>query len=88
MIPYKAYYISPFILEQGRALQHATNDVFLKGVMDVGTNNRIVWKNVPSTISIHGGKTITISVADNATNHHFASQPVFGLVTSFTHVAK
>jgi hypothetical protein len=34
MIPYKAYYISPFILEQGRALQHATNDVFLKGVME------------------------------------------------------
>jgi len=42
-----------------------------------------VWKNVPSTIDIHGGKTITISVADNATNRHFAGQPIFGLVTSF-----
>lgn len=64
------------------------NNVILNGLMDVGTNHRIVWKNVPSTIDIHGGKTITISVADNATNHHFASQPVFGLVTSFTRVAK
>ena len=69
-------------------VQQATNDVFLKGVMNVGTNNRIVWKNIPSTISIHGGKTITISEADNATNHRFASQPVFGIVTSFTHVGK
>jgi hypothetical protein len=59
------------------------NNVILNGVMDVGTNHRIVWKNVPTTININGGKTIAISVADNATNHHFAGQPVFGLVRSF-----
>jgi hypothetical protein len=59
------------------------NNIILNGLMDVGTNHRIVWKNVPTTISIHGGKTITISVADNATNRHFAGQPIFGLVTSF-----
>jgi hypothetical protein len=64
-------------------VQQPTNDVFLKGVMDVGTNHRIVWDNVPTTISIHGGKTITISVADNATNRHFAGQPILGLVNSF-----
>jgi hypothetical protein len=64
-------------------VQQASNDVFLKGVMDVGTNHRIVWKNVPTTISIHGGKTITISVADNSTNRHFAGQPILGLVNSF-----
>ena len=70
------------------AIVQPDNNVILNGLMDVGTNHRIVWKNVPSTIDIHGGKTITISVADNATNHHFASQPIFGLVTSFTRVAK
>jgi len=64
-------------------VQQPTNDVFLKGIMDVGTNHRIVWKNVPSTIDIHGGKTITILVSDNATNRHFASQPILGLVNSF-----
>jgi hypothetical protein len=64
------------------------NNVNLNGVMDVGTNHRIVWKNVPSTIRINGAKTITISVDDNATNHHFAGQPILGLVTSFTRVSK
>ena len=57
-------------------------NIVINGFMDVGTNHRLVWKNVPSTISIQGGKTIRISVDDNATNHHFAGQPVFGLVTS------
>ncbi len=60
------------------------NNIIINGLMDVGTNHRVVWKNVPTTISIQGGKTIRISVDDNATNHHFAGQPVFGLVTSFT----
>jgi hypothetical protein len=58
--------------------------LFLKGVMDVGTNNRIVWKNVLSTIDIKGGKTISISVNDAQTNLHFARQLVHGVVTSFT----
>jgi hypothetical protein len=58
------------------------NNIVITGLMDVGTNHRVVWKNVPTMISIHGGKTMTISVDDNATNHHFAGQPVFGLVTS------
>jgi hypothetical protein len=59
------------------------NNIVINGLMDVGTNHRVVWKNVPTTISIQGGKTMTISVDDSATNHHFAGQPVFGLVTSF-----
>jgi hypothetical protein len=61
-------------------LQQPGNNVNIKGIMDVGTNNRIVWKSVPSTIEINGKKTITISVEDNATNHHFASQPILGVV--------
>ena len=59
------------------------NNIIINGLTDVGTNHRVVWKNVPTTISIQGGKTIRISVSDIATNHHFAGQPVFGLVTSF-----
>jgi hypothetical protein len=64
-------------------LQQPGNNVNIKGIMDVGTNNRIVWKNVLSTIEINGKKTITISVDDNATNHHFASQPILGVVKTF-----
>ena len=48
----------------------------------------IIWKSVTAAISINGGKTITISVDNNATNHHFAGQPLFGLVTSFTEQTK
>ncbi|HET7148703.1 MAG TPA: hypothetical protein VFI73_09430 [Candidatus Nitrosopolaris sp.] len=59
------------------------NNIVINGLMDVGTNHRIVWKNIPTTISIQGDKIISISVADNATNHHFAGQRIFGLVTSF-----
>ena len=62
---------------------HPDNSISLKGLMDVGTNHRIVWKNVPATVDIHGGKTIIISVNDKATNHHFAGQPILGVVTSF-----
>ena len=64
-------------------MQQPGNSVSLKGVMDIGTNHHIVWKNVPTTIDIHGGKTIIISVDDKATNHHFAGQPILGVVTSF-----
>jgi hypothetical protein len=59
------------------------NNIIINGLMNVGTNHQIVWKNVPTTISIHAGKTISISVAENATNHHFAGQSIFGVVTSF-----
>lgn len=63
------------------------NNISTLGTMDVGTNHRVVWKNVPSTILINGKKTITISVNDNTTNHHFASQPVLGVVGSFEQCA-
>jgi len=69
-------------LRSGSGTMQGSN-IVINGAMDVGTNHRVVWKNVPTTISIQGGKTITISVDDNATNHHFAGQPVFGLVSSF-----
>ena len=65
-------------------IQQPSNNIILKGVMDVGTNHRINWINVPTTININGEKTITISVDDKATNKHFAAQPVYGVVTSLT----
>jgi len=65
------------------SLEQPGNNIFLKGVMDVGTNNRIIWHDVPSNMSINGKNTIIISVDDNATNHHFAAQPILGVVKSF-----
>lgn len=59
------------------------NNISIKGLIDVGTNHKVVWKAIPSTIDINGKKTISISVDDNMTNQHFASQPVLGVVESF-----
>jgi len=58
------------------------NSVSLRGNMDVGTNGRIGWHHVPATIHIGGGKIITVSLDDTKTAHHFASQPIYGVVTS------
>jgi hypothetical protein len=59
-------------------------NVLVKGLTDVGTNHRISWTNVHSTIDIKGGKTISISLDDNETNKHFAGQAIYGVVKSFT----
>ena len=59
-------------------------NVVVKGLADVGTNHRISWKNVHSTIDIKGGKTISISLDDKETNKHFAGQSIYGVVKSFT----
>jgi hypothetical protein len=61
-----------------------TNDLSLKGVMDVGTNNQISWPSVPTTVNIASGKTITISIDDSKTNHHFANQPIHGIMNKLT----
>jgi|GEM_PF-1214293 len=63
-------------------LNQSEKNFSIKGLMDVGTNQRIVWKDVPSTININGKKTISIFVDDNMTNHHFASEPILGVVNS------
>ncbi len=68
---------SPVLLNQSE------KSISIKGLLDVGTNQRIIWKDVPSIININGKKTISISVNDNMTNHHFASQPILGVVNSF-----
>jgi len=65
------------------SLNQSDNNISIKGLMNVGTNHRVVWKDIPSTIDIKGKKTISISVDDNMTNQHFASQPILGVVKSF-----
>jgi hypothetical protein len=64
-------------------VNESSSNVSIKGLMDIGTNNRIVWRDVPTTININGKQTISISVDDKVTNHHFSSQPILGMVTSF-----
>ena len=61
------------------------NILTIDGEMDVASNGVISWDGVESTINIGGGgKTITISVDHEDTDHHFAGQPIIGTVTSLT----
>lgn len=61
------------------------NIATIEGEIDVASNGVISWDGVESTINIGGGgKTITISVDHEATDHHFAGQPIVGTVTSLT----
>ena len=69
---------------EGRITIQPGNTISLKGIMDVGTNHRVVWKNVDSAISVNNGKTITISLNDKQTNSHFAGQPILGIVSLMT----
>jgi len=66
-------------------MQRPDNSLNIRGLVDVGTNHKVVWKDVPAVINIKGGKTISIAVNDKATNSHFASQPILGVVKSYTH---
>jgi hypothetical protein len=61
------------------------NIMSIKKNMEVGTNGATSWEEVPATIDIGGGgKTITISLDREETDHHFAGQPICGVVTSLT----
>lgn len=61
------------------------NILTIDGEMDVASNGVITWDGVDSTINLGGGgRTITISVDHEDTDHHFAGQPIIGTVTSLT----
>jgi hypothetical protein len=72
------------LTQQPQITEQPAINLALKGLMDVGTNHRVVWHKVEGTIDIQNGKTISISLNDNQTNHHFARQPIYGIVHSLT----
>src|SRR4029078_7389453 len=55
-------------------LSGSAEQIIIKGVSDVGANNRISWFEVPTTITINDRKIISISLDDNKTNRHFGGQ--------------
>jgi hypothetical protein len=54
------------------------------GLLDVMTNGKSAWNDVPTTISISKGRTISIDIADNGTQRHFMGQPIYGIVKDLT----
>ena len=75
--------IQNFDLDNGNELALTPgNSISLIGESDVGTNGKIIWKNVPTTININAGRTISILLDDEETDTHFARQPIYGIVYS------
>ena len=56
----------------------------ISGLTDVKTNGKNAWNDVPTTISISKGRTISIDIADNETQRHFMDQPIYGIVNDLS----
>ena len=73
-----------FEADDGVDISAEDQTISVSGTMDVGTNGAVVWEDVPSEIVIQGGKIISVSVDNEATEGHFSGQSVYGNVASLT----
>jgi hypothetical protein len=53
-----------------------------KGLANITTNGKPMWKNVPVEVYIIGGNIVNIHINSEKTDNHFKSFPVYGIVTS------
>jgi hypothetical protein len=65
-------------------LLNPTNNYSLSlfGYVDVLTNDTVIWQNVPLSIDIFNGNTISILLYPSDTDNRFKGQPIYGVVTS------
>ena len=61
----------------------STNNYSLSlfGYVDVLTDDRLEWQNVPVSIDIFNGNTISILLYPSETDNRFKGQPIYGMVT-------
>ena len=61
----------------------ATNNYSLSlfGYVDVLTDDTVEWQNVPVSINIFNGNTISILLYPSDTDNRFKGQPIYGVVT-------
>lgn len=64
-------------------LLSSTNNysISLFGYVDVLSNDTIEWQNVPVSINIFNGNTISILLYPSDTDNRFKGQPIYGVVT-------
>ena len=62
------------------------NSLSISGILDVGTQGNKAWNNVNTTVIISKGRTISISLDDNATHRHFMEQQIYGIVKEIKYV--
>jgi hypothetical protein len=65
-------------------LLSSTNNYSLSlfGYVDVLTNDTIIWQNVPLSIDIFNGNTMSILLYPSDTDDRFKGEPIYGIVTS------
>jgi hypothetical protein len=61
----------------------STNNYSLSlfGYVDVVTDDTVQWQNVPVSINIFNGNTISILLYSSDTDNRFKGQPIYGVVT-------
>jgi hypothetical protein len=61
----------------------STNNYSLSlfGYVDVLIGDSVQWQNVPTSIDIFNGNTISILLYPSDTDNHFKGQPIYGIVT-------
>src|SRR5919108_730084 len=64
-------------------LLSSTNNYSLSlfGYVDVLTDDTVEWQNVPVSINIFNGNTISILLYPSDTDNRFKGQPIYGIVT-------
>ena len=55
--------------------------LLLFGYVDVSTVDTVQWQNVPVSIDIFNGNTISILLYPSETDNRFKGQPIYGVVT-------
>ena len=59
----------------------SNNSLSLMGTADVKINGVTMWNNAHLSILISKGNTMTLSLNDKDTGHHFGKQPIYGIVS-------
>jgi hypothetical protein len=69
------------VVNDSKPIQLASNgNATIEGTIDVKLNGINYWNDVKTTILISKGSTVTITLDDIDTEHHFMRQPIYGLV--------
>jgi hypothetical protein len=70
-------------LSSNNLVLSSTNNYSLSlfGYVDVLTDDAVEWQNVPVSISIFNGNTISILPYPSETDNRFKGQPIYGVVT-------
>lgn len=69
------------VVKDAKPIQLASNgNASIVGTIDVKLNGINYWNDVKTTILISKGSSVTITLDDIDTEHHFMRQPIYGLV--------